>query len=60
MLGLGFENQQRLKELNLETWEKRKEVEHLDATTLAARLRGEAETKERGTWVAEREFKAES
>jgi hypothetical protein len=39
----GYENQQRLKQLNLETWEKRKEVEHLDAATLAARLRGEAD-----------------
>ncbi len=39
----GYENQQRLKELNLEIWEKRREVEHIDATTLAARLRGESE-----------------
>lgn len=40
----GYRNQQRLKQLNLEIWEKRKEVEHLDATTLAARLRGEADS----------------
>ena len=39
----GYDNQQRLKQLNLEIWEKRKEVEHLDAKTLAARLRGEAD-----------------
>jgi hypothetical protein len=45
---LGYENQVRLKQLNLETWEKRKEVEHLDATTLAARLRGEPEPKKKG------------
>jgi hypothetical protein len=44
---LGFENQQRLKQMNLETWEKRKEVDHLDAATLAARLRGEAEPKKK-------------
>jgi hypothetical protein len=43
----GYQNQQRLKQLNLETWEKRKEVEHLDATTLAARLRGETEPDKR-------------
>jgi hypothetical protein len=45
---LGYENQQRLKQLNLETWEKRKEVEHLDAMALAARLRGETEPKKQG------------
>jgi hypothetical protein len=39
----GYENQQRLKQLNLEIWEKRREVEHIDATTLATRLRGEGE-----------------
>jgi hypothetical protein len=43
----GYENQQRLKQLNLETWEKRKEAEQLDAATLAARLRGEAEPKKK-------------
>jgi len=46
----GYENQQRLKDLNLEIWEKRKEVEHIDATTLAARLGGESkpDKKKRG------------
>jgi len=37
----GFENQKRLKELNLEIWEKRKEAEHLDASAIADHLRGE-------------------
>jgi hypothetical protein len=46
----GYKNQQRLKQLNLEIWKKRKEVEHLDAETIAARLRGEADpnAKKRG------------
>lgn len=41
----GYENQQRLKQLNLEIWEKRREAEHLSAEALAARLRGEADPK---------------
>jgi hypothetical protein len=43
----GYENQQRLKQLNLEIWERRKEVEHLDAAGLAARLRGETEPQKK-------------
>jgi hypothetical protein len=37
----GLENQQRLKELNAEIWERRKEAEHLDAVSIANRLREE-------------------
>jgi len=43
----GYENQQRLKQLNLEIWEKRRETEHLDAAAMADRLRGEAEPKKK-------------
>jgi hypothetical protein len=43
----GYENQLRLKQLNLEIWEKRREAEHLDAEALAARLRGDAEPKKK-------------
>jgi hypothetical protein len=51
----GYENQQRLKQLNLEIWEKRREAEQLDAAALTTRLRGDAEpaAKKRGGGLVE-------
>ncbi len=43
----GLENQKRLKELNLEIWQKRKEVEALDAEAVAAKLRGAEEPQQK-------------
>lgn len=48
----GFENQKRVKKINLETWENRSKVEQLDLAALVARLRGETEpTKKQGSDV---------
>jgi hypothetical protein len=43
----GLENQKRLKELNLDIWQKRKQVEALDAEAVAAKLRGAEEPEQR-------------
>jgi hypothetical protein len=43
----GLENQKRVKEINLETWENRKKVEQLDSAALLARLRGETDLKKK-------------
>jgi hypothetical protein len=57
----GYENQKRLKELNLEIWERRREAEQLDAAAIAARLRGDAEpqAKKRGGLVEELQAQAD-
>jgi hypothetical protein len=58
----GYENQKRLKELNLEIWETRKEVEHLDAAAMVNHLRGEAQRglkKEEGGLVSELQTQAD-
>jgi hypothetical protein len=57
----GLENQKRLKELNLEIWQKRKEAEQLDAESIAAKLRGDGgpEKKKSRNLVEELQTQAE-